>query len=346
MTTVLIPCYNEQECLEDFIESLLNQTYTNLDIVFFDNASNDHTAEILLDYALQDKRIKHIRFDQHVSRNIQGYRTRHYPSQGEYLSFRSVNDLVHQEFFSSCMELLINDERIALAYSHGDLLNLSDNTRFKCPESTKIDTRNLSHLESAFHVMSRYTQPFSLWGVYRRDIFHKTQTFYHYGADHILVCEVALHGSIVPIERSLHTITIPGEEPSPGGIDRMWQTHHPLKDRGIGMVSPFMTLDIWIPFTSMIVGHQRMFSGADIEELYKPALQAAAINILTHRFSTLIKFEHDRLFSILRQSDLRSIHSMNTQFAVDLVQTMCHIKQLSPEHRHICHEFITQSQNW
>lgn len=58
LVTVLLPCYNAQHFLRPALDSLLGQTYKNLDILAIDDGSDDSTAEILTEYAARDSRIR------------------------------------------------------------------------------------------------------------------------------------------------------------------------------------------------------------------------------------------------------------------------------------------------
>ncbi|MDH6353915.1 glycosyltransferase involved in cell wall biosynthesis [Dysgonomonas sp. PH5-45] len=58
LVSVLIPCYNVELYVEKSINSILNQTYTNLELVVIDDCSTDGTNAILQSLARKDSRIK------------------------------------------------------------------------------------------------------------------------------------------------------------------------------------------------------------------------------------------------------------------------------------------------
>ncbi|MBC7490306.1 MAG: glycosyltransferase [Glaciimonas sp.] len=62
--SILMNCYNGQKYLREAIDSILNQTYENWEIVFWDNRSDDHSAEIFKSY--QDKRFKYFLAENHT----------------------------------------------------------------------------------------------------------------------------------------------------------------------------------------------------------------------------------------------------------------------------------------
>ena len=63
---VTISCFNHENFLEKSIESIVNQTYDNLDICVVDDGSKDELKieEIVKSFTLQDKRVRFIRFDE------------------------------------------------------------------------------------------------------------------------------------------------------------------------------------------------------------------------------------------------------------------------------------------
>ncbi len=56
--SIAMATYNGEKFIEEQIESLLNQTYVNIEIIICDDCSTDNTFQILQDYAKKDSRIK------------------------------------------------------------------------------------------------------------------------------------------------------------------------------------------------------------------------------------------------------------------------------------------------
>ncbi|MGI0439570.1 glycosyltransferase family 2 protein [Helicobacter himalayensis] len=57
LISIIVPIYNVELYLRECLESLINQSYTNLDIVLVDDGSLDSSLEIALEYARKDERI-------------------------------------------------------------------------------------------------------------------------------------------------------------------------------------------------------------------------------------------------------------------------------------------------
>ncbi len=56
--SVLMPCYNAADTLEEALDSLQEQTLTDIEVIAVDDGSDDHTAEILAEWAARDNRFR------------------------------------------------------------------------------------------------------------------------------------------------------------------------------------------------------------------------------------------------------------------------------------------------
>lgn len=87
--SVIMPTYNHARFIGEAIESVLNQTYSNLELIIIDNYSEDNTEQKVKSFA--DKRIKYFKFSNHgiiaASRNI-GIKD----SKGKYIAFLDADD--------------------------------------------------------------------------------------------------------------------------------------------------------------------------------------------------------------------------------------------------------------
>ncbi len=58
LISVLIPARNEENNIRNILDDLMNQVYRNIEIIVFNDQSQDRTAEIVTEYTIRDKRIK------------------------------------------------------------------------------------------------------------------------------------------------------------------------------------------------------------------------------------------------------------------------------------------------
>ena len=55
--SIIVPVYNGEKFIKRCLDSLLLQTYSNMEIIIVDDGSTDHTMEICREYAEKDGRI-------------------------------------------------------------------------------------------------------------------------------------------------------------------------------------------------------------------------------------------------------------------------------------------------
>lgn len=95
LVSVILTCYNRENYIRRSLESIINQTYTNLEIVVVDDCSTDNSVEIIKSY--NDKRIKLICLDVNGGIGI-AKKTGGDNSSGEYLCFLDSDDYLKDDY--------------------------------------------------------------------------------------------------------------------------------------------------------------------------------------------------------------------------------------------------------
>lgn len=117
LVSIVMNCYNGSKYLKEAVESVLNQTYKNWELVFWDNQSSDESAAIINAYV--DKRIRYFSAPEHTplgkARNLAVKQ-----AKGEWLSFLDCDDLLHKEKISS--ELNAVDNETGIVYCRTEFL--------------------------------------------------------------------------------------------------------------------------------------------------------------------------------------------------------------------------------
>ena len=94
--SVIIPTYNRADTLGTAVESVLDQTMADLELVVVDDASTDHTDEVVEGYAESDDRVRRVAHEQ----NRGGSAARNTgidAATGEYVAFLDSDDVWHPE---------------------------------------------------------------------------------------------------------------------------------------------------------------------------------------------------------------------------------------------------------
>lgn len=115
--SVIIPIYNAEQYLEKCLESILEQTYTNFEVLLVDDASTDSSAEICRRYASVDERIQYLRKE-----NSGAYLTRIYGverARGTYFTFCDADDYyTYKHAFMRIYEELNQEQYDALQFGY------------------------------------------------------------------------------------------------------------------------------------------------------------------------------------------------------------------------------------
>lgn len=96
MVSIIIPVYNVQDYLARCIDSVVNQTYNNIEIILVDDGSSDSSSHMCDEYAHRDNRIKVI----HKSNGgLSDARNAGLEiATGDYVTFIDADDYVHRSF--------------------------------------------------------------------------------------------------------------------------------------------------------------------------------------------------------------------------------------------------------
>lgn len=123
--SVIIPAYNQAEFLPETIQSVLNQTYQNFEIIVVNDASTDNTDEVMAQ--LTGQRLKYIVHEQN-QRLSAARNTGINASKGEILFLLDADDLFHPEKLEAHVKFLNEHPEIGASYNARFELNHSLNT--------------------------------------------------------------------------------------------------------------------------------------------------------------------------------------------------------------------------
>lgn len=114
--SIIIPCYNQAEYVKEAIESALNQTYENIEIVVINDASTDNSAEVIKEFA--NKNLKIIFLDEKVNKGVVKSRNLAIEKcSGDYILPVDADDKIAPTFVEKAVKILDEDDEIRIVYS-------------------------------------------------------------------------------------------------------------------------------------------------------------------------------------------------------------------------------------
>lgn len=169
--SVIVPIYNVEKYLPKCIDSIIGQTYKNLEIILVNDGSPDNSRAICEEYASKDSRIKVVNKENgglSDARNA-GLDV----ATGVYVSFIDSDDYIHEEYCGNLMSLMVkHDAEVAQCeflkvYNEG----IEDSVSEQPPENENITV--LSRVEALNNLFNeQYVNSVVVWNkLYKRNLF-------------------------------------------------------------------------------------------------------------------------------------------------------------------------------
>ena len=99
--SIIIPVYNAEKYIAETIESVLRQTYSNIELLLVDDGSKDDSGKICLKYAASDTRVKYIH---KANGGVSSARNRGLIEvTGEYIGFMDADDIAEADMYEIMM---------------------------------------------------------------------------------------------------------------------------------------------------------------------------------------------------------------------------------------------------
>ena len=115
----IVNCHNGEQYLEECIKSIINQTYKNWELIFWDNCSSDNSKSVLDKFL--DKRIKYFRSNKllklYEARNLAIEK-----SEGEYIGFLDTDDFWEKDKIDKQVKFLNKHQEYEIVFSNYYLL--------------------------------------------------------------------------------------------------------------------------------------------------------------------------------------------------------------------------------
>ena len=121
--SVIIPVFNGEKTIQETIDSILNQTFQNIELIIINDGSTDSTVQIINN--ISDSRIKLFSY---ANGGLSTSRNRGISlAQGEYISFIDADDLWTPDKLESQWQALQENPQADVAYSWTDYIDESSN---------------------------------------------------------------------------------------------------------------------------------------------------------------------------------------------------------------------------
>jgi len=178
LVSIIIPIYNSEAFLDKCIQSAINQTYKNIEVILVDDGSTDSSGKVCDEYAATDNRIKviHKKNGGLVSSRKAGLEL----STGDYALYIDGDDWIELDIIENYIDQVLKFNADVIVSSH--IVNLEGRTD-TLRNSLPPGVYNKNQLKSIVYPKMLYTGNFSQFGIfsyswgklYKRDILLKNQ---------------------------------------------------------------------------------------------------------------------------------------------------------------------------
>lgn len=150
LVSIIIPCYNYGHFLHEAVESALNQTYHNVEVVIVDDGSTDDTRAIAKVLASKHSSLKYV---YRKNGGLSAARNTGIDvSSGKYIVFLDSDDKLKPKFVAKCIDALSHHSTASYAYSQMQLFGADDKiTNYPDFDVEKLKQDNFINASAFFH---------------------------------------------------------------------------------------------------------------------------------------------------------------------------------------------------
>lgn len=192
LVSIILPTFNGQKYLSQSIESCLNQTYQNIELIIVDDASTDETPEIIRRYSESDSRIKII--TNAKNKKLPGsLNVGHKESSGDYITWTSDDNFYLPDAIERMVSFLTIYETIGMVYCDLYYINSKGAITGEFSVGQPSDLVNGNCIGACF--------------LYRRAVFLRTGNFsnnFVYAEDFDYWLRIATNFKIEPLHEPLY----------------------------------------------------------------------------------------------------------------------------------------------
>ncbi|MBF2073340.1 MAG: glycosyltransferase family 2 protein [Synechococcales cyanobacterium C42_A2020_086] len=189
-----VPVYNGENFIRVALDSILDQTFKDFEVIIADNASTDRTEEICREYAAKDSRIRYYRNPTNIGAGP-NHNLIVQLAKGEYFAWVGHDDARAPEYFEKCVEVLDREQSVVLCHSLTRIIDENGATVEDFKEEHLRPSTNSSEPEKRFANLIHDGECYKIYGLIRLSALRKTRLIENYAhGDGVLLVRLGLLG--------------------------------------------------------------------------------------------------------------------------------------------------------
>lgn len=289
-----MPVYNMENTLPEAINTVLNQTFSDFELIISDNASDDGTEEICRAAAKLDSRIIYHQNSVNILGN-ENFRLTFLLSKGKYFMWAAADDSRRPEMVARCVEALEADPEAVLAYTHTELIDPAAGTRKLYYDPYRLDQEDpADRYESLVWSLDLGNL---FYGLYRRSVLFTIQPLGRNSprnmlfGDALFLMNLVLQGKVIQIPEMLF---IRRRGKSESWVDRLVYCER-------GLSSSYLTRGVTLPVSEAIQEHVRYLLASALPVETKLRLIRVTYEAYVKRYGNALSFEIDRAVNLAKE---------------------------------------------
>lgn len=194
MISVILPVYNGEKYVGNAINSVLNQSYQNIELIIVNDCSTDNTLQVVEGYAKNDGRVKVFSNDtnQKLPQTLNNGFSK---ASGDYWTWTSDDNIYHVDALKKMANILDNNTDITLVYADFSICDMRGNVIKEIVEGEPEEIRFQDNIGACF--------------LYRKSLAEKvgeydTETFLAEDYDFFIRCYKESEGAFYHINEDLY----------------------------------------------------------------------------------------------------------------------------------------------
>ena len=193
LLSIGLPVYNGEKYLRDAIESIINQTFTDFELIISDNASTDRTGEICASYSRADSRVRYIRNKENLGAAV-NYNAVFASARGKFFKWQAHDDMCAPDFFAKCVQVLDERPEYIICYPKTKIIDKQGAVVTMEEDDLRLDSPNvMTRFSSCLNPMKYCHNP--IFGIMRSEVLAQTRLIGKFlASDRCLITELSLYG--------------------------------------------------------------------------------------------------------------------------------------------------------
>jgi len=159
LVSIIVPIYNSEKYLSDCINSIINQSYFNIEVILINDGSSDNSLSICQNFEKNDSRIRVISKENGGVSSARNYGLE--IAKGDYIAFVDSDDVINEMLYETLLKRAKSDKTDCVALSNYTIRPVVKNRSFN---------KKVINSKEALSRLFELRFPTSLWAyLYKKD---------------------------------------------------------------------------------------------------------------------------------------------------------------------------------